>query len=64
MIGSPDDRDVCAGCGMVLPKRSPTSPDERRCQDCWHAYQHSLPVTERHRAYRDLRDRRRNVPPR
>ena len=29
----------CADCGHTLPERSPTSPVERRCQDCWWADQ-------------------------
>ena len=27
----------CAGCGWPLPARSPNSPAERRCQNCWWA---------------------------
>ena len=33
--GEPFER--CAGCGRPLPERSPSSPPERRCQDCWWA---------------------------
>jgi hypothetical protein len=32
-------RERCADCGNTLPERSPTSPIERRCEDCWWADQ-------------------------
>jgi hypothetical protein len=35
--GEPSER--CAGCGHPLTERSPSSPPERRCQDCWWAEQ-------------------------
>jgi len=35
LIATADPDERCADCGVRLPKRSASSPAERRCQDCW-----------------------------
>ena len=38
-IAVADHGERCVDCESPMPPRSPASPNERRCQDCWWADQ-------------------------